>query len=75
MAATGNKQGATSTSSHHTLLVMGNKDVYYLDETTYQALVSTLPGDEEWFVFTDARSGKRIVVRIDQISSVVRSER
>lgn len=74
MTATGDKQGVTSTPPHHTLLVMGNKDVYYLDEATYQALVSALPGDEEWFIFTDARSGKRIVVRIDQISSVVRSE-
>lgn len=50
------------------IIVMRNKDVYYL---TYQDYNRMGIDTGDWFSFEDARSGKLVKVRFAQISSVV----
>lgn len=56
-----------------TIVVMANKDVYYLKRVDAEELVMELayPNKRETFSFYDMRSGNKTVVNKSQISSIV----
>lgn len=65
-------------ASQHTLVVMSNKDTYYLDAVTTIRLKQGIDNNEVKGVglltFTDARSHKQVTINLSQLSSIVESQ-
>lgn len=54
------------------LVIMRNKDVYYVGEQDAKTIESYMEAANEKYTFQDVKSGARITIRISEVSSIVR---
>lgn len=55
----------------HFLVVMANKDVYYITEKDAAKLIEAMNNQEITFRFIDANKGTNITVQVPNVQSVV----
>lgn len=64
-----------NSASQHTLVVMSNKDTYYLRDTSLRLLRAAIRDKDGFFQFIDARSDKHVTINLSQFSSIVETLR